>query len=116
MSAPRLTISWQRVAWPVAASLPIMVAHLPSFLHRVLDGDEAIYGSIAVLMNLGGGLYADGGVDNKPPGIFWVYALTFRFFGAYQTWAVHAVAMLVMAATCVLIFLIARQLASPRAG
>src|SRR5437660_11161897 len=97
-------------------AIPVLLAHLPSFFHRLLDGDEAVYGSIAALMNLGGGLYADGGVDNKPPGIFWVYALTFRVVGAYQTWAVHAVALLVMAATCVLIFLIARQLASPRAG
>ncbi len=110
------TGSWGNPLWPALAAIAILVAHLPQLLHRLLDGDEAIYGSIAVLMNLGGGLYADGGVDNKPPGIFWVYALTFRVFGAYQTWAVHAVALLVMAATCVLIFLIARQLASPRAG
>ncbi|TMG64590.1 MAG: glycosyltransferase family 39 protein [Chloroflexi bacterium] len=116
MSAPRLTISWQRVAWPVAAGLPIMVAHLPSFLHRLLDGDEAIYGSIAVLMNLGGGLYDSGGVDNKPPGVFWIYSLTFRLFGAYQMTAVHAVGFVAMAATCVLIFLIGRDLAGTRAG
>src|SRR5437868_10225644 len=116
MAAHRLTIPWRTGAAPILVGLTIIVAHLPSLLHRLLDGDEAIYGSIAVLMNLGGGLYAGGGVDNKPPGIFWVYALTFRLFGAYQTWAVHAVAFIVMAATCVLIFLIAREVASPRAG
>ena len=93
-----------------------MVAHLPSFLHRLLDGDEAIYGSIAVLMNLGGGLYDSGGVDNKPPGVFWIYSLTFRLFGAYQMTAVHAVGFVAMAATCVLIFLIGRDLAGTRAG
>ena len=65
-------------SWPALAGFAIVVAHLPQFLHRLLDGDEAIYGSIAVLMNLGGGLYGDGGVDNKPPAIFWIYALTFR--------------------------------------
>jgi dolichyl-phosphate-mannose-protein mannosyltransferase len=94
------------------ATAAIVVAHLPSLLHRLLDGDEAIYGSMAVLMNLGGSLYADGGVDNKPPGIFWVYALTFRLFGAYSTPAVHAVALLVLVATCALIFLIARELSA----
>src|SRR5437773_1356644 len=98
------------------AGFAIAFAHLPQLLHRLLDGDEAIYGSIAVLMNLGGGLYGDGGVDNKPPGIFWIYALTFRVFGAYQTWAVHGVALIAMSATCVLIYLMARDLATPRAG
>src|SRR6266852_7966443 len=94
----------------------IFTAHLPSFFHRLLDGDEAIYGSIAALMNSGGPLYAEGGVDNKPPGIYWVYAITFRLFGMYQMTAVHAIAILVIASTCVLIFIIGRQLSSPRSG
>ena len=74
------------------AALAIVLPHVPSFFHRLLDGDEAIYGSIAVLMNMGGPLYAEGGVDNKPPGIFWVYAATFRAFGTYQMTAIHAIA------------------------
>jgi len=53
-------------------------------LFRLLDGDEAVYGSIAALVNQGGALYGDGGVDNKPPGIFWTYAATFDLFGTYQ--------------------------------
>src|SRR5216683_7194170 len=84
----------------------ILIPHVPAFFHRLLDGDEAIYGSIAALMNLGGPLYAEGGVDNKPPGIYWVYAITFRLFGMYQMTAVHAIAILVIASTCVLIFII----------
>src|SRR6267143_2221857 len=94
----------------------ILVAHLPSFFHRLLDGDEAIYGSIAALMNMGGPLYAEGGVDNKPPGIFWVYAATFRVFGTYQMTAIHAVALLAVVATAGLIFLAGRQMGSTRAG
>ena len=116
MTTRHLTISWQRAAWPALAGLAVIVAHLPSFVHRLLDGDEAIYGSIAVLMNLGGGLYAAGGVDNKPPGVFWVYALTFRIFGAYQMTAIHAVGFAAMAATCVLIFKIVQGMAGTRAG
>ncbi|HYL08567.1 MAG TPA: glycosyltransferase family 39 protein [Candidatus Udaeobacter sp.] len=92
------------------------MAHIPEFAHRLLDGDEAIYGTVAALMNLGDPLYAAGGVDNKPPGIFWVYAVTFRIFGAYQMTAVHAAGFLAMAATCVLIFFIARDVSGPRAG
>ena len=110
------TASWRAAVWPSIAGLAILLAHLPQLLHRLLDGDEAIYGSIAVLMNMGGGLYAGGGVDNKPPGIFWVYALTFRAFGAYDTAAMHAVALVAMAATCLLVFLIARDLSGARAG
>jgi len=94
----------------------IFMAHVPSFFHRLLDGDEAIYGSIAALMNMGSPLYAEGGVDNKPPGIFWVYAATFRLFGTYQMTAVHALALLAVAATCLLIFLGGKQLAGNRAG
>src|SRR5713226_5997344 len=106
----------KQVLWVVAAAAPVLIAHVPSFFHRLLDGDEAIYGSIAALMNLGEPLYAQGGVDNKPPGIFWVYAVTFRVFGMYQMTAVHAIALLAIAATCVLIFLVGRHLAGTRVG
>ena len=102
--------------WTALVAVLVLVAHLPSFLHRLMDGDEAIYASIAALMNNGGGLYAEGGVDNKPPGIFWVYSATFRLFGAYQMTAVHAVALVAVAATCVLIYFIVRELGSRRAG
>ena len=94
----------------------IVAAHLPSFAHRLLDGDEGNYASIAALMNAGGRLYADGGVENKPPGIFWTYALTFKLFGNYQMTAVHAVALLVVLLTAVVIFLIGRQVANDRVG
>lgn len=100
----------------VASALAIFLAHVPEFAHRLLDGDEAIYGTIAALMNLGAPLYGAGGVDNKPPGVFWVYSLTFRIFGTYQMTAVHAVGFVAMAATCVLTYFIARAIAGPRAG
>src|SRR5260370_10759762 len=103
--------------WVAAAAAPVLIVHALSLFHRLLDGDEAIYGSIAALMNLGDPLYAQGGVDNKPPGIFWVYAVTFRVFGTYQMTAIHAIALLTIAATCVLIFVAGRQLArSPGGG
>ena len=116
MTAHRLTGPWPTRAAAVLIGLAIIVAHLPSFVHTLLDGDEAVYGSIAVLMNMGDPLYGAGGVDNKPPGVFWVYALTFRVFGSYQMAAIHAVAFAVMAGTCAVVFLIARDLAGHRAG
>jgi hypothetical protein len=104
------------LVWGTAVAVPVALAHAPSFFHRLLDGDEAIYGSIAALMNAGGKLYADGGVDNKPPGIFWVYAGTFHLTGMYQMTAVHFVGVLVMAATCLLLFATARAIGGFRAG
>jgi hypothetical protein len=102
--------------WAGAVAVVVVLAHIPSFFHRLLDGDEAIYGSIAALMNGGGALYAEGGVDNKPPGIFWVYATTFHFAGNYQMTAIHAVGLSVMVATCVLLFVVGRSIAGVRAG
>jgi 4-amino-4-deoxy-L-arabinose transferase-like glycosyltransferase len=102
--------------WPVAAGAVVAAAHAPEFAHRLLDGDEAIYGSIAVLMNMGGPLYGAGGVDNKPPGVYWVYALAFRVFGDYQMTAVHAAGFAAMAATCVVLYFVARDLAGRGAG
>ena len=102
--------------WAGLVAITVFVAHLPSFVHQLLDGDEAIYGSIAALLNTGGQLYGSGGVDNKPPGIFWVYAATFRVAGTYQMTAIHAVGLAVIAATCVLLFVIGRDLGGFRTG
>ena len=102
--------------WAGLIAVTVLVAHLPSLAHRLLDGDEAVYGSIAALLNAGGQLYGAGGVDNKPPGIFWVYAATFRVAGTYQMTAIHVVGLVVIAATCLLLYLIGRDLAGFRTG
>src|SRR5438046_773723 len=103
MAGHGLTISWRTAAWPALIGISIFALHLPEFLHRLLDGDEAIYGSIAVLMNMGGALYGSGGVDNKPPGVFWVYAATFRGLGAYPMAAIHTTGFLALIAGAALI-------------
>src|SRR6202795_4578905 len=102
--------------WGAVVAVPVALAHAPAFFHRLLDGDEAIYGSIAALMNEGGALYAGGGVDNKPPGIFWVYAATLHVAGTYQMTAIHSVGLVVLLATCVILFLIGRSLGGVRTG
>src|ERR1700681_678426 len=106
----------QFALWAGLIAVTVFIAHLPSFVHRLLDGDEAIYSSMAALLNTGGELYGPGGVDNKPPGIFWVYAATFRLAGTYQMTAIHAVGLAVIAATCVLLFVIGRDIAGFRTG
>jgi len=102
--------------WAGLVAVTVFIAHLPSFLHQLLDGDEAVYGSIAALLNTGGELYGPGGVDNKPPGIFLVYAATFRAAGTYQMTAIHVVGLAVILATCVLLFAIGRDLRGARTG
>src|SRR6266851_3735464 len=111
-----MTRRMQLGMWAGVIAITVFIAHLPSFLHRLLDGDEAIYGSIAALMNTGAPLYGSGGVDNKPPGILWVYAATFQVAGTYQMTAIHFVGLIVMAATCVLVFVIGRDLGGVRSG
>src|SRR5579859_5373168 len=120
MAATAVTLrsAGARATWPwaAAAAVVIFVVHLPSFVHQLMDGDEAVYASIATLMDGGARLYAEGGVDNKPPGIFWVYAAVFDIFGRYQMTAIHVIGLLVVAATCVVLFVITRNLAGTRAG
>jgi hypothetical protein len=111
-----MTRRMQLGLWAGVIAIAVFIAHLPSLLHRLLDGDEAIYGSIAALMNTGVPLYGSGGVDNKPPGILWVYAATFQVAGTYQMTAIHFVGLIVMAATCVLLFVIGRDLGGVRSG
>ncbi|HEV2216381.1 MAG TPA: glycosyltransferase family 39 protein [Candidatus Dormibacteraeota bacterium] len=103
-------------AMALAASVAVLIVHLPAFAHRLLDGDEAVYASIAALLNEGATLYGNGGVDNKPPGIFWTYAATFDLFGTYQMTAVHIVGLVVTVATCALLFVIGRSISGDRAG
>src|SRR5205807_118549 len=59
------TATTRRTLNPIAiaalAAVAIVLPHVPSFFHRLLDGDEAIYASIAALMNMGEPLYAAGG-------------------------------------------------------
>lgn len=94
---------------------PLLVAGVITFLHAPLltkplfDSDEAIYASIAALVNAGGRLYAEGGVDNKFPGIYYTYAAVFRVFGPYAMGAVHVLTILVVVATAFVLSRITRR-------
>jgi 4-amino-4-deoxy-L-arabinose transferase-like glycosyltransferase len=89
--------------WLGAAAL-VLALRLPALSSQLIDTDEATYAAIAVLHNSGAGpLYEAGGVDNKPPGIYWVYAGVFRVFGDYSILAVHWFAAAVVLATALLL-------------
>src|SRR5262249_52415151 len=100
----------------LAIALVATVGRLPAFLRPLLDDDEAQYAAIAELVRAGGRLYADGGVDNKPPAIYWPYAAVSDVAGRYAMWAIHLLALAVVVATAWILCAIATRIASRRAG
>lgn len=80
--------------------------------HRLLDTDEAGYAAIAGLMNAGSPLYGAGGVDNKPPAVFWIDSVLFRAAGLYNLVAVHAFKVAVVLVTAAVVGAIARRVAA----
>jgi len=63
------------------ASAAIVLLRTPTFLQPLMEIDEAIYATIADLLLKGGVLYADGGVDHKPPLLYLIYQLCFWIGG-----------------------------------
>jgi hypothetical protein len=96
--------------------VPVVIAQLLTLHTTLLDADEATYASIAGLMNAGGSLYADGGIDNKPPVIYWIYSILFRAGGLYNLFAVHLFKIAVALGTAALIGFNAGKLGGLRAG
>ncbi|HET9623158.1 MAG TPA: hypothetical protein VFP84_17415 [Kofleriaceae bacterium] len=84
--------------WLIIAVVTV-ACRVPSFFRPLFDDDEAQYAAIGELVRHGGMLYGDGGVDFKPPGIYWTYAAVFGAAGRYAMWAMHLVALLVVLAT-----------------
>ncbi len=76
-----------------------------------MDIDEGSYAAIGCRLLQGGLPYRDG-VENKFPGIFYVYKFIFALFGRYDMVAVHAVTALVSLATALICGAIARRLAT----
>jgi 4-amino-4-deoxy-L-arabinose transferase-like glycosyltransferase len=88
----------------------------PLLIRPIQDLDEATFASIAALLQAGGALYGDGGVDNKPPLVFLVYQFAFTLAGRYAMWAVHLLVILTVVATAWLLAQVARRLGGERAG
>ena len=103
---PRLTL-----ALTIAALL-----HWPLFVRPLQDLDEPNFASIAALCHAGGTLYRDGGVDNKPPGIFWVYELGFALGGRYAMVAVHLLCLAAVLGTTLLLGKIGQRIGGARVG
>jgi hypothetical protein len=87
-----------------------LVLRSPSFFRTFMDIDEGSYAAIACRMLSGGLPYRDG-VENKFPGIFYVYRAIYGLFGRYNQVAVHAVTALVALSTALVCGAIARRVA-----
>jgi 4-amino-4-deoxy-L-arabinose transferase-like glycosyltransferase len=103
-----------RAGLALVAALTVLF-HLQLFARPYYNADETIYSAVASRLNAGAVLYA-GAVDHKPPAIYLTYAAIFRVFGQNAIHAVHAVCVLWVLATALLVGALARARAGDEAG
>jgi 4-amino-4-deoxy-L-arabinose transferase-like glycosyltransferase len=93
----------------------VILLRAPTLLPSMYLVDEAYYGTIANDLLDGGKVYHTA-VDTKPPGMYYVYAGVFRLAGRNNLWAVHLLAMFVVAATALVVRRIGARVANEWAG
>ena len=101
------------VAWLALGAAALL--RWPLLLRPLQDLDEPNFASIAALSSTAP-LYAGGGVDNKPPGIFWMYQLAFAAGGRFRMAWVHLLCAATVLATAFVLARIARRLGGERAS
>jgi 4-amino-4-deoxy-L-arabinose transferase-like glycosyltransferase len=84
------------------------------FLHEPFERDEGWYGTIAQEILHGGIPYRDA-IDQKPPGVFYLYAVGMAFFG-HTTESIRIFTALYSSLTLLAVYWLARNLAGPVAG
>jgi hypothetical protein len=89
--------------------------HAPSLFRPFMDIDESSLAAIGCRLLAGGRVYLDG-VENKTPGIFYIYKAVFAVFGNYNMLAIHAAVTVAAIATALVVGAIARRYAGDRAG
>ena len=92
-----------------------LALRIPYFFHTMQDIDEGSHAAVAAIL-MDGGLPYLNAVNNKPPGIFYIYLATFYLFGKFNMMAVHLVAFFWTLATGILLSLLAKKLGGARAG
>ena len=80
----------------------VVILRFPTLLPSLYNTDEGYYGIIAN-DTLDGGTFYRTAVDTKPPGIYYIYLAVFKVAGRNNLLAVHALAILVVAATALVI-------------
>ena len=80
----------------------VVILRLPTLLPSLYNADEGYYGIIANDTLDGGTVYRTA-VDTKPPGIYYIYIAVFKVAGKNNLLAVHVIAILVVAATALVV-------------
>lgn len=87
-----------------------LLLRIPYFFHTLQDVDEGMHAANAVTLMNGGTIYVDAVADNKPPGIYFIYYITFLLFGAYNMVAIHAITYLCTLTTALILGFLAYKM------
>src|SRR5213594_2397203 len=93
----------------------VVILRLPTLLPSMYISDESYYGTGANEILDGGTVYRTA-VDTKPPGMYYIYAGVFQVAGRNNLLAVHILAILVVAATALVVRRIGARVADDWAG
>jgi hypothetical protein len=93
----------------------VVILRAPTLLPSMYTIDEAYYSTIANDILDGGAVYRTA-VDTKPPGMYYIYAAVFRVAGRNNLFAVHVLAIVVVAATAFVLRRIGARVADNWAG
>src|SRR5947208_5261042 len=93
----------------------VVILRAPTLLPSMYTIDEAYYSTIAIDMLDGGTVYRTA-VDTKPPGMYYIYAGVFAVAGRNNLFAVHLLAIFVVAATALVLRRIGARVADDWAG
>src|SRR5438132_2415451 len=93
----------------------VVILGLPTLVPSLYNIDKGYYGIIANDTLDGGTLYHTA-VDTKPPGIYYIYIAVFKVAGKNNLLAVHVMAILVVAATALVVRRISARVGGDWAG
>jgi 4-amino-4-deoxy-L-arabinose transferase-like glycosyltransferase len=93
----------------------VLILRAPTLLPSMCTTDEGYYGTIANDILDGGAVYQTA-VDTKPPGMYYIYAGVFWLAGRNNLFAVHLLAIFVVAATALVLRRIGARVADDWAG
>src|SRR5437899_11937557 len=93
----------------------VVILRSPTLLPSMYGVDEAYYGTIANDILDGGTVYRTA-VDTKPPGMYYIYAGVFWVAGRNNLLVIHILAILVVAATALVVRRIGARVGDDWAG
>src|SRR5213596_2372057 len=93
----------------------VVILRSPTLLPSMYTGDEGYYGAGANEILDGGTVYRTS-VDTKPPGMYYIYAGVFWVVGKNNLFAVHLLAIFVVATTALVLRRIGARVADEWAG